>query len=154
MLTTLVWIIKEQMFYWLWKCMSDSLINNYFIIKYKVHGMVTRRSHRLVRIRDIPHITVFQCYFLAHLSWKLKWAFLIAYRPSSVFLSDRPSVFLSVCKFFLISTSSQKPLSQFQPNLAQSVLGWRGFRFVQIKGPSLFQREMITKYRKYIDKIF
>ena len=31
--------------------------------------------------------------FLAHLSWKLKWAFLITCRPSSV----RPSVYPSVC---------------------------------------------------------
>ena len=31
--------------------------------------------------------------FLAHLSWKLKWAFLITFRPSSVC----PSVRLSVC---------------------------------------------------------
>ena len=38
----------------------------------------------------------FQYYFLAHLSWKLKWAFLITCRPSSVCLSVcvsvRPSI--------------------------------------------------------------
>ena len=34
--------------------------------------------------------------FLAHLSWKLKWAFLIACRSSSVCPSVRPSVCLSV----------------------------------------------------------
>ena len=57
--------------------------------------------------------------FLARLSWKLKWAFLITFRPSSVCLSVRPSV----CKLFTFSSSSPEPLVQFQPNLAQSILG-------------------------------
>ena len=60
--------------------------------------------------------------FLANRSWKLKRAFLIACRLS---------VCPSVCKLFLFSSSSQKPLGQFQTNLAQSILGWRGFKFVQ-----------------------
>ena len=38
-------------------------------------------------------------------------------------LSVRPSVCLSV--HFLFSSPSPYPLSQFQPNLAQSILGWR-----------------------------
>ena len=75
--------------------------------------------------------------FLAHLSWKLKWAFLITCHPSSVCLS--------VCKLFTFSSSSPEPLGQFQTNLAQSILGWRGFQFVQMKGPALFQGEIITK---------
>ena len=33
-----------------------------------------------------------QYIFLAHLSWKLKWAFLIAFRPAAVRLSVRLSV--------------------------------------------------------------
>ena len=32
--------------------------------------------------------------------------------------------------------------------MAQSILGWRGFKFVQIKGPSLFQGEIITQIAK------
>ena len=60
---------------------------------------------------------------------------------SVVCLSVRPSV----CKLFLFSTSSQEPLGQFQPNLAQSILGWRGFKFVQMKGHALFQGERIAK---------
>ena len=47
--------------------------------------------------------------------------------PYSVRLSVRPSVRLSVrlsvCKLFTFSTSSQQPLGQFKPNLAQSILG-------------------------------
>ena len=47
--------------------------------------------------------------FLAHLSWKLKWAFLITCCPSVC-----PSV-----NFFTFLSSSQEPLDQFQPNLGQ-----------------------------------
>ena len=35
----------------------------------------------------------------------------------------RLSVRLSVCKLFTFSSSSPEPLGQFQPNLAQSILG-------------------------------
>ena len=41
----------------------------------------------------------------------------------SVRPSVRPSVCLSVCKLFTFSSSSPEPLGQFQPNLAQSILG-------------------------------
>ena len=53
----------------------------------------------------------------------------------------------------ILKSFSPEPLGHFQPNLAQSILGWREFKFVQMKGPALFQGEMIKKYRKYIDKI-
>ena len=48
-------------------------------------------------------------------------------------------------KFFdkNLKSSPLEPLGQFQPNLAQSI-GWRGFKFVQIEGPDLFQGEIIT----------
>ena len=59
-----------------------------------------------------------------------------------------PSVCPSVCKLFTFSSSSPEPLGQFQPNLAQSILGWRGFKFVQMKGPALFQGEIITQMGK------
>ena len=77
------------------------------------------------------HLNIFysRTMFLAHLSWKLKWAFLITCRPLSVCLSVCPTV----CKLFTFSSSSPEPLGQFQPNLAQSILGWRGFKFVQMK---------------------
>ena len=51
----------KQMFYWLWKCKSNTLINNHFIIKYKVHGMVPRRSRRLV-----PWYSFFQLLFILY----------------------------------------------------------------------------------------
>ena len=44
-----------------------------------------------------------------------------------------------------IKTSSPEPLGQFEPNLAQSILGWRGFKFVQMKGHTLFQWVIIAK---------
>ena len=71
--------------------------------------------------------------FLAHLSWKLMWTFLITYRPSSLCPS--------VCKLFTFSSFSQEPLGQFQPNLAQSILGWREFKFFfSNEGPRPFPK--------------
>ena len=75
---------------------------------------------------------------LAHLSWKLQLAF--SGRLFSV-------VCPFVCKLFKLSSSSQEPLGQFQWNLTQIILWWRGFKFLQMKGPALFQGEMITKKR-------
>ena len=39
------------------------------------------------------------------------------------------------------------------PILTQSILGCRGFKFAQMKGPFFFQGEIITKLWKYIDEI-
>ena len=58
------------------------------------------------------------------LSWKLKWAFLF---------DCRLFVCPSVCKLSTFSSSSPKLLSQFQPNLAQSILVWREFNFIKKK---------------------
>ena len=83
-------------------------------------------------------------YVLAHLSWKLNWASLIACRPS-------------VCKLYTFS-SSQETLGKFQPFfqpfLAQNILELSGFKIVRMKGHALFQGEIITKLRKYIDEIY
>ena len=49
--------------------------------------------------------------------------------------------------------SSPEPLGQLQQNLAQSILGCRKFKFVQMKGLAFSQGEIITKQRKYIDEI-
>ena len=80
--------------------------------------------------------------FLAHLSWKLKWAFLIT--CSLCRLSVCPSICPSIYNLFTFS-SSPEPLGQFQPNLANCILGWRGYKFVQMKDPAFFQGEIITK---------
>ena len=45
-------------------------------------------------------------------------------------------------------------MGQFQPNLAQSILGWREFQIIQINGHALHQEEIITEKRKYIEEIF
>ena len=50
-------------------------------------------------------------------------------------------------KLFTISYFSPEPLGRFQPNLAQSILGLRGFKFVQMKSPVLFQGET-TSFEK------
>ena len=44
------------------------------------------------------------------------------------------------------------PLGQFQPNLAQSILGWGGFKFLKMKGSALYQGEIITKYKNTLAK--
>ena len=49
---------------------------------------------------------------------------------------------------------SEEPKDQFQPNLAQSILKCREFKFVQIKGQAIFQGEIITKYLKLHWQIF
>ena len=71
-------------------------------------------------------------------SFKLTWA------KAQVSLSDRN---LSVvrCHCFTFSSSSPEPLDQYQANLAQSILCWRGFKCVHLKGPALFQEEIIMK---------
>ena len=38
-----------------------------------------------------------------------------------------------------------EPLIQLQPNLAQSILWWRGFKFIQMKGHTLLKEEIIVK---------
>ena len=48
-------------------------------------------------------------------------------------------------------SSSPELLGQFQPNLAKSFLGWRGFKFVQMKCFPLFQGEIVKKLLKCID---
>ena len=48
--------------------------------------------------------------------------------------------------------SSPEPLGQFKIYFARSILGWREFKFVQIKWPTLFQGEIISKKWNYIDK--
>ena len=68
---------------------------------------------------------------------KFKWGFLIQCRSSSVRSS--------FCKLFTFSSSTPEPLDQFQPILVQSILEWRGFTFVQMKGHALPKGEIIKK---------
>ena len=52
----------------------------------------------------------------------------------------------------LKKSSSPEPQYQFQPNFAQIIFEWWGFKFLEMKGPSFFQGEIITKLQKYIDE--
>jgi hypothetical protein len=110
--------------------------------------------------------------FFAHLSWRLKWAFLITRCLASVCLSVCPSVNFYILDFFSRTTgpiltrlgtnhpwvkgiqvcskegdspSPRGDNSQIQSNLVQIVLEWGEFKFVQIKGQVLFKGEIITK---------
>ena len=56
-------------------------------------------------------------------------------------------------KLFTFSSSSPEPLGQFQPNLSQSILGWRVFKFIQMKGQTLFGGEINTKLRNTLTNL-
>ena len=62
---------------------------------------------------------------------------------SEWFSSVRLTVCPSVSRRFTFSLSYPEPLGQFQPNLAQRIIGWRGFKFVQIMDPVPFQGEKL-----------
>lgn len=85
----------------------------------------------------------------SHLTWKLKWVFLIAFCPSvrPEFPSIHPSVRLSA------NFSHVHNIPKFQSNLAQSPHGLGEFNFSQMKDHALLQGEIIPKYGKYMDKI-
>ena len=60
---------------------------------------------------------VFTC--LAHLDWKL--------------IVCCPPISPPVCKLSTFSSSFPEPLGWFQPNLAQGIIGKRGFKYIKIK---------------------
>ena len=81
-------------------------------------------------------------WFLAHLSWKLKWAFLIT--------CCLPSVCLSVnFPHFIFCSKTTGPIST---NFAQSMLRWRRFKLFKWRSTS-FYGKIITKWWKYTNKI-
>ena len=49
--------------------------------------------------------------------------------------------------------NTQEPMGQFQPNLIQNILRQMRFNFARMQGFALFQREIRTKDRKYINEI-
>ena len=77
---------------------------------------------------------------LAHLSWRLKWTFF----DQNLCVVCHGHCPRRCSKLFTFSSSSPEPLGKFQPNFSQDILGYRGFKFVQIKGPALFKGEIIT----------
>ena len=105
----------------------------------------TIRYRMLTFSRFYVHFTIY--FLLAKLSWSP-----VVHHPS-VYLSVRPSACSSVCKLFTFSSSSQEPLGRFQPNLTQNILGWRGFKFVQMKDHALFQGEIIRKYQNTLTNL-
>ena len=73
---------------------------------------------------------------------------LISSRRNQPWVSDDEFSVVRHChchKLFTFSSSSPEPLTQFQPNLAQSIFGWRGYEFIEMKGYAHFQGEIISK---------
>ena len=88
---------------------------------------------------------IYTCLKLIKFTVRLIW--LVYYKSSEIFSSPEPKAQVSFSdqnlsvvrhcrccrcrcrKLFTFSSSSPEPLGQFQPNLAQSILGWRGFKF-------------------------
>ena len=75
-------------------------------------------------------VNVFSLFsFLAHLSWKLKWAFLITCRPSSV------------CKLFTFSSSSREPCTGPVSTKLGTKHPWvKGIQVCSNEGPRPFPR--------------
>ena len=96
---------------------------------------------------------LFQIYILIciYICLQIEYCYLIFYHLqfTQLFWSPvvgRPSIHPSFW-YLLFTFSSSSPESI----LAQSIFGWRGFKFVQMKGHTLFQGKIITKYRKYFN---
>ena len=88
------------------------------------------------------------------------WKFIKRFWGKTIFSLLEPKAQVSfsdhnlpvVCRrrriLFTFSSSSTEPRNQFVPNVAQSILEWSKFKFVQMKAPP-FLEEIITKQRKY-----
>ena len=99
---------------------------------------------------DYINSNVFFSKLYDNLSMKNYYSYIICQKPDEdqVSFSDHNLfvVHRRCCrKLFTFSSSSPEPLGQFQPNMAQSILGLRGFKFVQMKGHSLLQVNKILK---------
>ena len=84
---------------------------------------------------------------LAHLSRRLKWAFLIKICPLSVVIDVGFVVVVVgvvvgvvVVNFSHFHLLLQNHWTKFQPNLAQSIVWWRGFKFFQMKNHSILMK--------------
>ena len=119
-----------------------------------------KTAHFFVVLKTIKSM----CFF--YINWRVDhkyclFPFLCSPEPKAFLIKIYPLSSLSLChccrrrcrKLFTFLSSSPEPLGQFQPNLAQSILGWRGFTFFQIKGPALSKGQIITKWWKYIVEI-
>ena len=111
-------------------------------LKFYQFAFWMRKLFCILQVKDIQqtfgHHTSLCSYvsisFLAHLSLRPKWALSVVLRR-----------WRRRCrKLFIFSSSSPEPLFQSQPNLAQCILGWWGLKFVQMKGPTFYQGEIIA----------
>ena len=101
-------------------------------------------------LKTLTLLITFKQWVLKH--WHFIWAFLVS-------ISDHNLIESIVIVVLVVNFSHVLLLLQnhwaFQPKLAQSnLVGKRGFKFVQMKRPTLFQREIIKKIHWQIFKIY
>ena len=122
---------------------------------WKVYRQTDRQTDR--RTDDGRHVIR-----KAHLSFQLRWAkntlpknkILLLQNHSANFNLPWHKAYLDEDQFFNfvqmkghalfqgeIFTKSPEPLGQFQPDLAQNILGWREFKFVQIRNHSILKKK-------------
>ena len=116
------------------------------------HTWYTRFNIWFATITEIFRIGAFFHFMFSNCLPKIDTLNRVTFTNDLFFLNHLWSIHLSLCKLFTLS-SSHEPLGQFLPHSVQSFIGWREFKFDQIKGPAFFQGEIIAKYWKYIDEI-
>ena len=121
-------ISRHPVYYVLWLVTCHNQWDHCFknLSKRRVPNcLIMHLCRRYLLVYSITCTCVLKLRLLAHLSWKLKWTFLMACCPS--------------VNFSHLIFSRTTPQCQFQPNLAQSILGWKGFEFVQMKDQAFFK---------------
>ena len=106
-----------------------------FQVGYKQDYMIKNCPSVTKLVMFIYHFFLLESFFQRHQVTFSHWNFSVVCH-----LCCCPFALLLLWTFHIsINASSPEPSCQFQPNLAQSLLGWREFKFVQMNGHTLFQ---------------
>ena len=117
-------ISTPSSFKWFYKYIVLKCHGYEFIFSLSINKIRGWRIQFFLREREIERAHLNIDFFISSGSSEL---FLLTICPLSVVVVV--VVFVVVVNFFIFSSSSQVPLGQFQPNLAQNILGWRGLKF-------------------------
>ena len=122
--------------------LPETEVNKCFVISLKYRDIDDTKTSlsNLLHCNVIKTITKTSVFSLPELKATVNFSDRLSFVVSPYV---RPSTCLS--KLFTFSSSSPDPLDQFQTNLAQGNLGGRGFKFIEMKGHSISQGEVIGK---------